>query len=807
MAGVLEWLLDLEAIRLEDGAQLVVRWQSAWPAWAILLAIGVLVAWSWMIYRREGGSRSGRVIAGLLRVGLLMLVLGLLFQPLLLLQRTRVEPSEVVLLVDDSASMGTSDRYPPSAATSAPATTRTGSARSVPTGVVSGLAGRSRAELLRSGLSADDWSGLRSLAERNRLGVYAFAEQARMQAAPASVDALGPAEAWLATFQPKGSATDLAGAIGQVLAEARSGRLAAIVVASDGRGTVGGDVDGVVEAAAESQVPIHAIMLGSTEPRRDVIVGPAVAEEAVFVRDPIAVQVRVAAEGFDRALPIDVQLVGSDGSVLAEQRVELRAGRDSSQVELRYRPDRPGRLRMRARVAPLPNETNPDNNTDLVEVQVLDEKVKVLYVDGYPRYEYRYLKNMLIREETITASCLLLSADEGFAQEGDEPIKRFPETMEELEPVDVVIVGDVDPRGDWLSARQMTTLVKWVGDRGGGFLMIAGPRWSPQAWLGTELEKLIPVRMGVQIASQPGAASTVGFGLRLTVEGRRSSVFRFETDADANERAIADLPGMFWYARTRGPRSGAEVLAEHPTARTVDGPMPLLVMGRYGAGTTGFAGIEETWQWRREVGGRLFDTYWLQLIRRLTRGQFLGRDRRFVLETDRPRYRLGERVVVTMTVLDKAEAAALPDRVFAEVVDPQGRVVTRARLTRLGKTSGTYEGVFSPARVGSYAARVDSSLVRAGQKPAAAMIHVEPAGREMRQLEPDHETLSRLASRTGGLAVGLDGIDRIAEQIEDRSVEVPDDIGEPLWDTKLVLALFVLIIGVEWILRKALGLV
>jgi len=836
MTRVLEWLLDLEAIRLDGGAPLTIRWQSAWPAWAILLAVGALVAWVWLIYRRDGRRRWGQWFGGLLRIALLLLILALLWQPLLLLQRTRVEPSQVVLLVDDSASMGTSDRYPRGEATDALAralglwdagsvgrprnesprpgttsatatTTATSSAPSVGSGAVEALAGRSRAELLQAGLSGSAWSGLRALAERNRLAVYAFAGRARLQAAPAPSDALGPAEAWLSAFEPTGLQTDLAGAIDQVLSDARSGRLSAVVVASDGRSTTGGDLDDVVQAATESNVPIHAVIVGSPERRRDVIVGPAVADETVFVRDLLAVRVGVAATGFGQPVSLNVQLLGPDDAVLAQEPVTIGPSAGPAQVELRHRPDRPGRLRLRARVEPLPSETNPNNNVEPIEVQVVDEKVRVLYVDGYPRYEYRYLKNTLIREETVVVSCLLLSADEGFAQEGGEPIARFPETMEELEPFDVVIVGDVDPRGDWLSARQMETLVEWVGDRGGGFLMVAGPRWSPHAYVGTSLEKLIPVRIDPRLATQSDASLTSEFRPQLTVEGQRSSVFRFETDPNANERTVANLPGMFWHAQTQGPAPGVEVLAEHPTVRTVEGAMPLLVLGRYGAGSTGFAGIEETWRWRREVGGRLFDVYWLQLIRSLTRGQFLGRDRRFVLQTDRPRHALGDPVVLTLTVLDKAEATALPAELLVEIADRADRIVARVRLNRLGEGAATYEGTFAPPHPGSFMARLDASVVRPGQRPPSARIQVVSRGPELRQLEPDPDALRQLARRTGGLAVGLAELAQIAERIEDRSVEVPDDIGEPLWDTKLVLAVFVLIIGIEWIMRKALGLV
>ncbi len=73
-------------------------------------------------------------------------------------------------------------------------------------------------------------------------------------------------------------------------------------------------------------------------------------------------------------------------------------------------------------------------------------------------------------------------------------------------------------------------------------------------------------------------------------------------------------------------------------------------------------------------------------------------------------------------------------------------------------------------------------------------------------MEADHETLERIASATGGRVINLDELETVFGEIRDRSVRIPDDIVEPLWDSKLVLGLFVLMISMEWVLRKAFGL-
>ena len=119
-------------------------------------------------------------------------------------------------------------------------------------------------------------------------------------------------------------------------------------------------------------------------------------------------------------------------------------------------------------------------------------KIKLLYVDGYPRWEYRYLSQAMVRDPAIDVSCLLTSADPGYAQRADPPdpksgfpgpIDRFPNSPEGLAKYDVVLLGDVDPRE--FSDGQFRMLIEFVAQTGGGFGMVAGPRFSPAAYRST----------------------------------------------------------------------------------------------------------------------------------------------------------------------------------------------------------------------------------------------------------------------------------------------------------------------------------
>lgn len=380
------------------------------------------------------------------------------------------------------------------------------------------------------------------------------------------------------------------------------------------------------------------------------------------------------------------------------------------------------------------------------------------------------------------------------------------------------------------SLAQMNMLLDFVGNEGGGFGLIAGERACPHRFLGTPLEKLVPVRIDPTFLGHYDTPRVMGFGARLTPEGRRSRIFRFTPDREESERLFETLPELYWIVRTLGPKPGASVLTEHPTIRTLAGPMPLVVTGRYGAGKLFFQATDDTWQWRRHTGEWLHDTYWVQVVRALMPGSRVAQDRRFALRTDRRVYSYGATVQTQVEIFDSqlladqrdvikiaaAEPRAAPDESGnqgnastapdSSPGDASPAVVGRFAVHRLGPESNLFEGAWVPPRPGSFVLEAPNIVPRPGERAASVLVRVERPDLEARRPEADHDVLARMASATGGQLVELDQLESAFGAIRDRSVQIPDDIVEPLWDSKLALMLFALMISVEWVLRKAFGL-
>ncbi|RJP38294.1 MAG: hypothetical protein C4547_04705 [Phycisphaerales bacterium] len=640
--------------------------------------------------------------------------------------------------------------------------------------------------------------------------LYSFAAAPRWEAEatrPADLPALVER---IRSGQADGAASDPGGAILGVLDQTRSLRTAALVLLSDGRSTAPLDLTRIAETAAARSTPVHVLPVGSALPPIDVWIAAVRAEQRVFVNDLLGVTVQLECRGVEGAVPAMARLIdGRSGLTVATESVQFEPGRPLV-VELQTKPSRPGTVRYRVEVDALPGETTVDNNADGVEVTILDDKLNVLYVDGYPRFEYRYIKNALTREPTIRLSVLLLEADPRFVQEGSVSIRRFPATKEELDEFDVVLFGDVDPFSGWLTAQQVRTLVDFVAEGGGGFGLIAGERYAPQRFAGSALEKLLPVQIdaGQAPAAAAGTATvTSGFVPRLTADGAEHRLFRFSADARTNAELFETLPPLYWLARTQGPRPGATVLVEHPTATDERGrPLPLMVLGRYGAGKLFFQATDDTWQWRRHTGEYLHDTYWVRMVRELMRPERVGPSKRFVVRTDRRQYALGERVETQVELLDVGLLAEYGDLLRLVLTDGEGIPVQRFDTLRLGADAAVYEGAVVAPRSGTYRIHVEDVAHSGDSSDGSATIQVRADDPESAKLEADPQTLARLAEATGGSLRPIGELADLLRDIPDRGVRIPDDVSEPLWDSKLAMMLFAALIAAEWILRKAFGM-
>jgi uncharacterized membrane protein len=778
---------------------------AIWNTCLAILALALIV----YVYRRDGRSRPARILLGGIRALLVAFVLMLLNRPVLVNIDTRTEPSVLAVLVDDTASMKIPD--------------------------VNGDGKTTRLDAARNLLLASSDDVLRKLEKIHTLRFYKFDSNAtpigptqpialkQQKDDPAAAEYNAQLVGALRNLKPEGQSTQVVQSLLTVLDDLQGQRLAGVVVMSDGRETPRPADEALINTLKEHRVRVYPVAIGGEKSPPNVYLTSVEPLDVAFKDDIVAVKVTLGATGFPKGQAVRVALtdkktglplVGPDDRP-AEKIVDLPGDRTPVNAEILFKPKDLGILNIEVAADKQPGELDYTDNVLPASVEVVDSSINVLYVDGYPRWEYRYIKNGMIRDSTVNISCLLTSADVGFVQEGDPPvppdgadrgkkfpgpITRFPESIEELMPYDVVLFGDVDPRQ--FTDRQLQLVADFVSKRGGGFGMIAGPRWAPIAYRNSPLDVVLPVNISRAQQDDPTATITEGFRPVLTPPGAASTIFRFFADDAANMKFLKeDLQPVFWYSRGITRKGITQVYAEHPFDIGPDGQKaPLLAVGRYGAGRTLFSAFDDSWRWRFYTGESVFNTYWVQQLRYLARGKKIGgRDHDLIV--DRPTYDLGDEIHVTYRVFNPTLLQQLPPEIPVQLKKGDGTVLAEQKLQRQEGQPDMYSTSFVANLEGEFTAHVASAAGDQDRRFA-----VKSPRLEMEDVSVNHPLLNRLALETRGQVLSVADAPAQLASIPSLERQTPNPTSNPLWNGWAPLIVFMLLITTEWVLRKVYGM-
>ncbi len=788
----------------EGGADLstAVRFADLPELWVVVLVVLPLLALvAWGGYWRQALPRPWRHTLSALRFLALVLLAALLARPVLVEQREEVFPAEVLVLVDDSASMRRQDAYQGD-----------GAAR----GEIARLVGStpdalSRSELLTRAIDA----GLVPLFEA---GNYR-PRWLRFDAGLSGWERGQPLEG-------RGGATHTGDALIAALAQQRGRHVTDIVLLGDGRSTGGIAIEEAARAAAAAGIPVHTVVVGDTRPERNAILELIDAPTAALEGDEIAIAVRASGRGSAAGARVDVLLeelgapTSADspglGRLVDQKEVVLDEAGQRTVVLAPPGAASGGERRFRVTLPPLDDETLTDDNVLEVVVRISPEKVRVLYVEGYPRWEYRRLALDFLRraESDIAFQAWLGSATTGFTQEHSPdlaPLSSLPSSRRELlDQYDVVMLGDVNPYtlfADPGQAVEFLESLRAFVEAGGGLLFQAGEFDNPRAFLGTPLEDVLPVVLDASLDFGFEGDSTRAFRPRLENPLDPHEIVRLNPDPEVNRQLIEDeggLQGQYWYAPVARAKPGAEVLLRHPTDTNSHGPRVLLALGYFPQGRTMFLALDSTWRWHFLFGPRYFERFWKGALRWLALARLRGGDRRFRLEATRSSYDIAERVVLEARVLDVDYRPSTDGEQAVRFSGPDG-VEQETTLTSVGPRGGVYRGSLEVGRPGAWRAWIE----RDGARVAVADFEVVLPSRENQDPSPDPSALALLARLSGGKHVELGQIGALASEFaggEERREPISSSL-EDLWDRWWTLIGAILVLGAEWALRKRLELV
>jgi uncharacterized membrane protein len=758
-----------------------------WAPWATLLFLLFVIGWVVFFYSRET-TTAGRLVKSLLitmRLALIGVVLLMIAEITLSMRRTGLPT--VAVVVDDSGSMGIADRYDDEKLQEL-VEKRLRAAE---------FAEPNRLNVAKTVLVDKGTNLLSSVARNYRLKLYFVSSAARPQSG-----SLGELREAVRALEPRGESSRLGGGLRRVLSDLRGTPPAAVVYLTDGINTDGESLADAALYARRKGVPLFTVGIGSEQPVRDLELTDLLVDEVVFVDDVVNFEFKLTGTGF-AGKTVDVVLREKDDpAVLARMSVTIDAEGKPQRLRLPYRPTKVGDFDYMVEVENLPEEAQAENNFEQRLVSVRKEQIKVLFVQAYPSFEFRYLKNMLERDSTIQLKTMLQDADLEYAELDQTALRVFPVRRDELFAYDVIIFGDVNPA--YLSASVLANLRDFVTEKGGGIAFIAGPAFTPLAYRSTPLESLFPIDLNTTTSPNPEGIRE-GFVVEPTDLGMASPQMQLGDNPAETQRIWADLPPLYWMVEAPQVKPGARVLAEHPSQLADDGRrLPVFVMQYVGAGKVLFHATDDTWRWRHRVGDVFFARYWIQAVRYLSRSKLLGKEHAVELTADRREFRRGEAVRLRVRFIDEREAPVADDGVVV-VLEREGSKNQRVSLHRNATNRGVFEGVFNEAMDGRYHAWVATPTF-AGNAPATDFLVVAPPG-ELEQVQMDAAELKRAADETRGRFYRMNEIERLFDDLPPgRQVPIETLPPEVLWNKWWLLSAFLGLIVTEWILRKRKGM-
>jgi hypothetical protein len=789
-----------------------------WLAGTCGLAVAFAVI---AIYLREGqtANRGYKLLLAGLRLFVIFVTLAVLL-PELQLRFEREGWPDVAILIDDSRSMSVSDRY------------EDASAKAIAERLVQDLPylPPERLRLVQAILTGRQGGWLEDLLVRRRVRIHLYhcASQAGHLCDVSEPRQLDEAMQSLRQLRAEGDSSRLGAAVRQVINDYRGSTLAALIMMTDGVTTEGEDLVKVSQYAARSGVPLFLVGLGDSREARDLKLHDLQVEDTVNANDRLVFEGRLAAHGFSEPRNVTIALAEKDSegklNPLTRENVAIDPQGKPVKFRLIHQPTEPGEKCYVIHMLLSEEEARAiDSNRLERTVLVREAKViRVLYVEGSARYEYRFIKNLLEREsqsdkrnKSIDLRVLLLDADSEYPSEDKSALADFP-TVEELNQYDVVLLGDVDPKDKRLGDKCLRALADFVKQRGGGLLMIAGPRFSPQAYQDSPLAGVLPIEVRRAPPSEPEYTSA--YRPELTAVGRFHPIFRFSPDESENAAIWNRLTGMYWWSEEYGIKPAAEVLLIHPRRAAADpdsrrlagggeSGYPLAVQQFVGAGRCMFFGFEETWRWRYRNDEPRFNQFWLQTVRYLARSR-LGR---VALRVDRQGpYRRGEPIKITVRFPDdmpppgpdiKVEISATRKPITRSQDSAQIETLT-LRLEKLEGSRAIYEGQLNRTPEGEYHFALTAPAVSEPKPQAEAQV-LPPPG-EMEQLRMNRPDMERAAEATHGRFYTLTNVNQVVDDLPVGS-RLSHHVPQPprlLWNHFVIFGLIIGLLTAEWALRK-----
>ena len=754
---------------------------GAWPGWVLLLLIVASMTGLALLIRsrlphpaplsaHQAAPTIGKWRAGavwLLQSLLIITVLVLLWQPAITVAELAPQQNVIAVVLDDSRSMAIADSGNDGRLTREAAAEKT-----LQDGVLAGI--------------------------KKKLQVRLYRLDSRV--APAAA---------LPEIQPSAPATHINEGLRQLVTDTADLPIGAVVLLSDGsENSLDGSGDLALEtitALRNRHLPVHTVGFGKEQAAHDVELDDVRVASRALAGSRIPATATLHQRGYSGG---KVQLAVRDGDKTLGSRDIMLGADGATQVEtIFFSPGGAGVKNLSFSLDPLAGEENVRNNAVTRLLGVTDDKRRILYVEGEPRWEYKFIRRAEDDDKVVQVASMLRTTENKIYRQGISDPKEledgFPVRPEDLFVYQGIIVGSVE--ASYLTPLQQELLREFVDRRGGGVLFLAG-RFSlgDGGWGGSNMVDLLPTIL-------PNTRNTFHRDhatAELTSAGADSPITRLMDDPAKNVDRWKKLTYLMDYQDAGTAKPGATVLAMLNAGTR---KLPLLVTQNYGRGRTAVMATSGTWRWQmsQPLGDTAHDAFWQQLLRWLvldSPGQVVVTAPTQMLVDD-------GHIDLSASVRDPQYMPAPDAQVTAHLTGPEGLSVM-VDMTPAADRPGTFHAAWTAEKPGEYLAEVTAQ--RRSQKNHDQMEQLGSATLPFQRIDgvaenfhtvQNRELLEKLASETGGRYWTPQELSRLPNEISysDAGISVRDI--KELWNMPVIFLWLLLLISAEWLLRRKWGVV
>jgi uncharacterized membrane protein len=747
---------------------------GAWPKWMlVLLIVAAGAGLAWLIRSRL--ARAAPVMRGWrawviwgLQTLPAALLLVLLWQPAITVAELKAQQNIIAVLVDDSRSMAISE---------------------------DGFTRQAQAvKALQGGVLA-------SLNRSFQVRLY------RIDDVPARIDSLKD-------LQPNAPATRIGDSLKQLSEETSDLPIGAVVLLSDGDDNSGGIGADAISALRARHIPVHTVGFGRERAAHDLELDDAVVAPRAVAGSRLAAKITLHQRGYAGAR-INLTVRDTQAKMLASRTITLAPDGNLQTETLMFDIGGAGARTLQIAAAPLPGEENTANNTLTRVVNVGSEPRRILYMEGEPRWEYKFIRQAEEDDRMVQIASIVRTSENKIYRQGISDPKElpdgFPARPEDLFAYQGLIIGSVE--AGYFTPGQQELIREFVDRRGGGLLLLGGQfALADGGWNASNLTDLLPTTLPTQAATFHREADPKSGSTHTTAElapgGMDSVITRLVDDPAANAAKWKKLPYLMDYEDPGTPKPGAAVLANliTPEGRK----LPLLITENFGHGRTAIMATGGSWRWQMSspLGDTAHDLFWQQLLR------WLVSDTPGHVTASVPAQMLLDSGAVTINaeVRDQQYNPAPAARAEAHILGPSG-VSALVEMTPVPDSPGQFQAAWSAPKPGAYLTEVTA------QHTDPATGAVKELGRDVLTFqrmdgvaenfhtEQNRDLLERLATQTGGQYWKPADLDKLASRIPFSEAGVTVRETKDLWNLPLIFLVLLLLRFSEWWLRRKWGIV